>query len=150
MVSVTALTAPLALLPFDEFEERDLGVLDLGVRERFALETARLRGRGLAADDALGDFDLADEDERLAAPVLFPEPALRLLAWVVRPLDARVFEATMGPSFWRGVQGVVPRPCRRTRRLPTALSGGGGGARRAPRPAAAPRPQPAPRPPGPA
>ena len=149
MVSVTALTAPLALLPFDEFEERDLGVLDLGLRERFALETARLRGRGLAADDALGDFDLADEAERLAAPVLLPEPALRPLAWVGRPLDARVFEATMGPSFWRGVQGLYPGPavahagCR-------ALSGGGGGARRAPRPAAARRPQPAPRPPGPA
>ena len=58
MVSVTALTAPLALLPFDELDERDLGAdraLDLAVRERFAFEAARLRGRGLAADDALGD-----------------------------------------------------------------------------------------------
>jgi len=117
MVSVTALTAPLALLPFDELEERDAGVLDLAVRERFALETARLRGRGLAADDALGDFDLADEDERLAAPVLLREPALRVFAWVGRPLDARVFEATVGPFFWVGVQGVVPGPCRCTRRL---------------------------------
>src|SRR3954454_15582510 len=99
MVSVTALTAPLAPLPFDELEERDAGVLDLAVRERFALETARLRGRGLAADDALGDFDLADEDERLAAPVLLREPALRVLAWVGRPLDARVFDTTVGPFF---------------------------------------------------
>jgi hypothetical protein len=139
MVSVTALTAPLALLPFDEFAERDLGVLDLAVRERFALETARLRGLGLAADDALGDLDLADEDERLAAPVLLAEPALRLLAWLGRPPDARVFEATMGPSFWVGVQGVVPGPCRCTRRLPTRSAGGGGGVRRAPRPAGARR-----------
>ena len=108
MVSVTALTAPLALLPFDELEERDAGVLDLAVRERFALETARLRGRGLAADDALGDFDLADEDERLAAPVLLREPALRVLAWVGRPLDARVFDATVGPFFWVGVQALYP------------------------------------------
>jgi hypothetical protein len=132
MVSVTALTAPLALLPFDEFEARDLGVLDLGLRERFALETARLRGRGLAADDAFGDFDLADEAERLAAPVLLPEPAPRPLAWVGRPPDARVLEATMGPSFWVGVQGVVPGPCRCTRRLPTRSAAAVGGARRAP------------------
>jgi hypothetical protein len=107
-VSVTAPTAPLALLPFDELEERALGVLDLAVRERFALETARLRGRGLAADDALGDLDLADEDERLAAPVVLAEPALRLLAWVGRPPDARVFEATMRPSYWLGVQALYP------------------------------------------
>src|SRR3954454_11035815 len=99
MVSVTALTAPLAPLPFDELEERDAGVLDLAVRGRFAFDTARLRGRGLAADDALGDFDLADEDERLAAPALLPEPALRRLAWVGRALDARVFEATLDPPF---------------------------------------------------
>src|SRR5512132_1939627 len=97
-------TAPLALLPFDELEERDAGALDLAVRERFALETARLRGRGLAADDALGDFDLAGEDERLAAPVLLPEPPLRLLAWVGRPLHARVFEGTRRRSDWVGVQ----------------------------------------------
>jgi hypothetical protein len=103
-----ALTAPLALLAFDEFEERDAGVFDPAVRERFALETARLRGRGLAADDALGDFDLADEDERFAAPVLLPEPALRVLAWVGRPLDARLFEATKKPSFWVGVQALYP------------------------------------------
>jgi hypothetical protein len=83
-------------------------VLDLAVRERFALETARLRGRGLAADDALADFDLADEDGRLAAAVLLREPALRVLAWVGRPLDARVFEATMKPSFWVGVQALYP------------------------------------------
>ena len=101
-MSVTAPTAPLALLPFDELEERDAGVLDLAVRERFPLETARLRGRGLAADDALGDCDLAAEDERLAAederlaaPLLLREPALRGLAWVGRALDARVFEATV-------------------------------------------------------
>ena len=71
MVSVTALTAPLALLPFDELEERVLGVVDLAARERFALEAARLRGRDLAADDALDAWDLAGEDERLAAPPLF-------------------------------------------------------------------------------
>jgi hypothetical protein len=108
MVSVMALTAPLALLPFDELEERDAGVLDLAVRERFALEADRLRVRGFAADDALGDFDLADEDERLAAPALLAEPALRRLGWVERALDARVFEATMKPSFWVGVQGLYP------------------------------------------
>jgi len=81
----------LALLPFDELEERDAGVLDLAVRERFALEADRLRVRGFAAEDALGDFDLAAGDERLAAAVLLPEPALRRLAWVGRALDARVF-----------------------------------------------------------
>jgi hypothetical protein len=123
MVSVMALTAPLALLPFDELEERDAGVLDLAVRERFALEADRVRGRGFAADDALGDFDLAAEDERLAASVLLPEPALRRLAWLGRALDARVFEATVGPSFWVGVQGVVPAPCRCTRRCPTRACG---------------------------
>jgi hypothetical protein len=104
----------LALLPFDELEERDAGALDLAVRERFALEADRVRGLGLAADDALGDVDLADEDERLAAPTLFAEPALRRLAWVGRALDARVLEATVRPSFWVGLQGVVPRPCRCT------------------------------------
>jgi len=57
----------LALLPFDELEERDAGVLDLAVRERFALEADRLRVRGFAAEDTLGDFDLAAGDERLAA-----------------------------------------------------------------------------------
>jgi hypothetical protein len=119
-------TAPLALLPFDEFEERDAGVLDLAVRERFALDTARLRGRGLAADDASGDFDLADEDERLAAPLLLPEPALRLLAWVGRPLDARVFEATMRPSFWVGVQALYPG--RAVAHAGCRLASGGGGA----------------------
>jgi hypothetical protein len=98
----------LALLPFDEFEERDADAPDLAVRERFALETARLRGRDLAAEDALDDLDLADEDERLAAPVVLPEPALRPLAWVGRPLDARVFEATMRPSYWVGVQALYP------------------------------------------
>jgi hypothetical protein len=149
MVSVTALTAPLAL-PFDELEERDLGVLELAARERFALEAARVRGRGLAADDALDDWDLAGEDERLAAPPLLPEPAPRLLAWVVRPLDARVLEATMGPSFWVAVQAVVPRPCRCTRRRGEALSGGGRGAPRVPRPAGASRWRRAPSPPDPA
>jgi hypothetical protein len=110
MVSVMALTAPLALLPFDELEERDLGVLDRAVREGFEVEAARLRGRGLAADDALGDFDLADDDDRLAAPVLLPEPALGLLACVGRARDERAFEAMMGPSLG-GYAGVLPK-CR--------------------------------------
>src|SRR3954471_13021888 len=131
MVSVMALTAPLALLPFDELEERDAGVLDLAVRERFALEADRLRVRGFAADDALGDFDLADEDERLAAPALLPEPALGRLGWVGRALDARVFEATMKPSFWVGVQGVVPGPCRCTRANARVRQGRTLGCRRA-------------------
>ena len=124
MVPVTAPTAPLALLPFDEFEERDADAPDLAVRERFALETARLRGRGLAADDALGDFDLADEDERLAAAVLFAELAPRLLAWVGRPLDARVFEATMRPSYWVGVQALYPGPAPAHARWRLAREGG--------------------------
>ncbi len=69
----------MALLPFDELDERERGVLDLAVRERFEFEIARLRGRGLAADDAFGDFDLADDDG-LAVPAPLAEPALRLLA----------------------------------------------------------------------
>ena len=109
MVSVTALTAPLALPPFDELEERDLGVLDRAVRERFALEAARLRDWGLAADDALDDCDLADDD-RLAPLVLLPELAPRLLAWVGRAPDERALEATMDPPF-----GWVCRRCTHAR-----------------------------------
>ncbi|HEX6695293.1 MAG TPA: hypothetical protein VF080_00800 [Solirubrobacteraceae bacterium] len=111
MVSVTALTAPLALLPFDGLEARDLGVLELAARERFEFEVARLRGRGLAApDDALDERGLAAEDDRLAALARLPELAPRLLACVGRALDERALEATMGPSFWVGVQALYPRP----------------------------------------
>ena len=135
MVSVTALTAPLALLPFDELAERDLGVLDRAVRERFALEAARLCGRDLAAaDDALGDCDLPDDDDRLAPLALRPELAPRLLACVGRALDERALEATMGPSFWVGVQALYPRPALAF----FAVSGAAAIARRASPPAAAP------------
>ena len=135
MVSVTALTAPLALLPFDELDARDLGVLELAARERFELEAARLRGRDLAAaEDALGDRDLGDEDDRLAAPALLPALAPRLLACVGRALDERALEATMGPSFWVGVQALYPRPALAF----FALSGAAAIARRASPPAAAP------------
>jgi hypothetical protein len=126
MVSVTLLTAPLALLPFDELEERDLGVLDLAVRERFEVEAARLRG--LAADDAFGDRDLAGEDDRFAALALLPELAPRLLAGVGRALDERALEATMGPSFWVGVQALYPSAASAF----SAVSGGAGHTPRAP------------------
>jgi hypothetical protein len=103
MVSVTALTAPLAPLPLDELDEA-ARVL----RERLAVAAERLRDRALAGD-ALVDLDFADEeDDRLAAVDLLPEPALRLLAWVGRPLDERALEATMGPSFLGGLQALYP------------------------------------------
>jgi hypothetical protein len=44
----------------------------------------------------------------LRAPELLPAPALRLLAWVARPLDERELEAMVGPSFSVGVQALYP------------------------------------------
>jgi hypothetical protein len=112
MVSVTALTAPLELLPLDE--------LDRVLREapdRFVLAAVRLRGRDFApGEDRFVDLE-PDDDGRLAALALLPAPALRLLAGVERPLDERACEATVGPSFCVGVQAVVPGPCHRTRPL---------------------------------
>src|SRR4029453_13021757 len=76
-VSVTAPTAPLALLPLAE-----LDALDLVARERFVVAVARVGGRDLAGDDAFDDRDLADGDDRLAAVAPLPPPAPRLLACV--------------------------------------------------------------------
>jgi hypothetical protein len=103
-VSVTALTAPLELLPLDE--------LDRGLREladRFEVAAVRLRDRDLAAaEDRWFDLEPDDDDDRLAAPALLPEPALRLLAGVERPLDERDCEATGGTLLLRGVQALYP------------------------------------------
>jgi hypothetical protein len=136
MVSVTALTAPLALLPFEELDRDEA---DLVVRERFALAAARERGwdlrpddplvaRGFAADDAP---DFAAGDDRLALLALLLEPARRVLAWVGRPLDERALEATMGPSFWVGVQALYPGRAFAHAALRRRPSGGGAGAPRA-------------------
>jgi hypothetical protein len=110
MVSVTAPTAPLGLLPLDEVDRALREALD-----RFELAALRLRWRDLAGDDRLVALE-PDDDDRLAVLALLPAPAPRLLAGVERPLDERACEATVGPSFCVGVQAVVPGPCLRTRR----------------------------------
>ena len=82
----------------------------------------------------LGGFaaeDFAAEDERLAASraPLLGTGAARLLAWAGTAARRTRIEATMGPSFWVGVQAVVPGPCRSHQR---ARCGADGGARRHP------------------